>query len=87
PRLLLLDEVTSQLDAVNEQALRDVILELAARSTVLVIAHRLSTVRHADRIVVLEDGLVRTAGTHEELMAEDDLYRELATTQLAAEVQ
>ncbi|WP_419796338.1 ABC transporter ATP-binding protein [Streptomyces microflavus] len=84
PRLLLLDEVTSQLDAVNEQALRDVILELAAQTTVLVIAHRLSTVRHADRIVVLEEGRVRTAGTHEELIVSDDLYRELATTQLAA---
>ncbi|MEV4875970.1 ABC transporter ATP-binding protein [Streptomyces cyaneofuscatus] len=87
PRLLLLDEVTSQLDAVNEQALRDVILELAEQTTVLVIAHRLSTVRHADRIVVLEEGRVRTAGMHEELIASDDLYRELATTQLAAEVR
>ncbi|MFG2766747.1 ABC transporter ATP-binding protein [Streptomyces rubiginosohelvolus] len=85
PRLLLLDEVTSQLDAVNEQALRDVILELAERTTVLVIAHRLSTVRHADRIVVLEEGRVRTAGTHEELIDGDELYRELATTQLAAD--
>ncbi len=85
PRLLLLDEVTSQLDAVNEQALRDVILELAQRTTVLVIAHRLSTVRHADRIVVLEEGRVRTAGTHEELIEGDELYRELATTQLAAD--
>ncbi|MZG01332.1 ABC transporter ATP-binding protein [Streptomyces sp. SID5614] len=87
PRLLLLDEVTSQLDAVNEQALRDVILELAERTTVLVIAHRLSTVRHADRIVVLEEGRVRTAGTHEELIEGDALYRELATTQLAADSQ
>ncbi|MFJ1595118.1 ABC transporter ATP-binding protein [Kitasatospora albolonga] len=87
PRLLLLDEVTSQLDAVNEQALRDVILELAEQTTVLVIAHRLSTVRHADRIVVLEEGRVRTAGTHEELIDGDELYRELATTQLAAEAR
>nr|WP_159398218.1 ABC transporter ATP-binding protein [Streptomyces violaceoruber] len=87
PRLLLLDEVTSQLDAVNEQALRDVILELAEQTTVLVIAHRLSTVRHADRIVVLEEGRVRRAGTHEELLTEDDLYRELATTQLAADAR
>ncbi|WP_435849317.1 ABC transporter ATP-binding protein [Streptomyces rubiginosohelvolus] len=87
PRLLLLDEVTSQLDAVNEQALRDVILELAERTTVLVIAHRLSTVRHADRIVVLEEGRVRTAGTHDELIEGDELYRELATTQLAADGQ
>jgi len=87
PRLLLLDEVTSQLDAVNEQALRDVFVELAEQTTVLVIAHRLSTVRHADRIVVLEEGRVRTAGTHEELITSDDLYRELATTQLAAEVR
>ena len=59
PRLLLLDEATSQLDAGNEAALREVVDELAGRTTVLVVAHRLSTVRTAGRIAVLQDGRLR----------------------------
>ncbi|MFJ8942020.1 ABC transporter ATP-binding protein [Streptomyces sp. NPDC102395] len=82
PRLLLLDEATSQLDAVNELALRDVITEVARATTVLVVAHRLSTVTGADRIVVVDAGQVRAAGTHEELVTQDPLYAELAATQL-----
>ena len=84
PRVLLLDEATSQLDAVNELAIRALIEAVAPTTTVVVIAHRLSTVTSADRILVMEAGRVRAIGSHAELAGTDDLYRRLATTQLLA---
>ena len=84
PRLLLLDEASSQLDAVNEAALRAAVAAAAAERAVVAIAHRLSTVVAADRILLIEGGRVRAQGTHVELVEVDELYRELAATQLTA---
>ncbi|HEX6873513.1 MAG TPA: ABC transporter ATP-binding protein [Micromonosporaceae bacterium] len=84
PRLLLLDEATSQLDAVNEAALRATVADIARTTTVLVVAHRLSTVTMADRIVVMDAGQVRAVGRHADLVASDPLYAELAATQFLA---
>ncbi|NNH22936.1 ABC transporter ATP-binding protein [Pseudokineococcus marinus] len=82
PELLLLDEPTASLDARNERALQDALDAVAERTTLLVVAHRLSTVVGSDQIVVLDGGRVVGVGTHAELLETTPLYRELAATQL-----
>jgi ATP-binding cassette subfamily B protein len=81
--ILILDEATSHLDAVSEQAVRGALDLLARSRTTLVIAHRLSTVRNAHRIIVLEDGRVAETGTHRELLDKGGLYAHLVSRQLA----
>lgn len=82
PPILLLDESTSSLDGMNERMMREAIDAVSAGRTLIVIAHRLSTVVDSDRIVVLEEGRVIGEGTHDELVASVPLYRELAQHQL-----
>ncbi|MBA6434558.1 ABC transporter ATP-binding protein [Streptomyces sp. GMR22] len=82
PPLLLLDEPTASLDARNEAALAEAIDSVSVNRTVLVVAHRLSTIIRSDLIVVLEEGRVVARGTHAELLDASPLYRELAGRQL-----
>jgi subfamily B ATP-binding cassette protein MsbA len=82
PPILILDEATSDLDAESEFLVQQALGELMKNRTVLVIAHRLATVKHADRVVVVHNGKLAEIGTHEELLArENGIYRRLATLQ------
>ena len=84
PRILLLDEATSALDAESEAAVQEALGRLRKGRTTVVVAHRLSTVRDADLVVAMADGVAMEQGTHAELMAKDGLYARLVRTQAFA---
>lgn len=77
PKFVILDEATSALDTATESALHTALNQFLAGRTTLIVAHRLSAVKHTDLIYVLEDGQVTQAGTHVELVQQDGLYQTL----------
>lgn len=85
PRIIILDEATSSLDSVSEEYIQKAMIPLLKGRTSLVIAHRLSTVLAADKIIVIQDGDIVEMGKHEDLLKEDGLYRDLYDTQFKSQ--
>jgi ATP-binding cassette, subfamily B, bacterial len=81
PRIFILDEATSNLDSESERLIQQSLAGVLGGRTSFIIAHRLSTIRHADRILVLDEGTIAAAGSHRELMAASDLYRDMVELQ------
>jgi len=87
PPILILDDALSAVDTDTEAMILNALRSRRGRHTTIVIAHRLSTVMHADRILVLHDGLVQQSGDHHELMNQSGTYRRLCEIQGAMEVE
>ena len=85
PEILLLDEATSALDTQSESIVQAALDKARAGRTTIIVAHRLSTIRSADKIVAIKDGIVREIGTHDELMQKEGLYHSLVMAQISSD--
>ncbi len=85
PEIYLFDDSFSALDYATDARLRAALAAETAQATVVIVAQRVATIRHADRIIVLEAGRIVASGTHEELMGSDQTYREIVLSQLTEE--
>jgi len=83
PKILILDEATANIDTETEQWIQEALERLMQGRTSIMVAHRLSTIQHADRIIVMHHGRIRESGTHQELLKQDGIYKKLYELQLA----
>ena len=82
PTILVLDEATANIDTETEALITSALAKLMEGRTTIMVAHRLSTIQHADKIIVMHQGQIKEAGTHQELLAQNGLYRKLYDLQL-----
>lgn len=85
PAILVMDEATANIDTETESLIQEALKKLMKGRTTIMVAHRLSTIQHADKIMVMHKGVLRESGTHQELIAQDGIYRKLYELQLAGE--
>ena len=78
-----MDEATANIDTETEQLIQEALEKLMQNRTTIMVAHRLSTIQHADKIMVMHKGRIRETGTHQELLAQDGIYKKLYELQLA----
>lgn len=83
PSILVMDEATANIDTETEQLIQEALEKLMQNRTTIMVAHRLSTIQHADKIMVMHKGRIRETGTHQELLAQDGIYKKLYELQLA----
>ncbi|MBP3568173.1 MAG: ABC transporter ATP-binding protein [Lachnospiraceae bacterium] len=84
PAILVMDEATANIDTETEQLIQEALEKLMQNRTTIMVAHRLSTIQHADKIMVMHKGRIRESGTHQELLAQDGIYKKLYELQLAS---